>query len=89
VEFALKSPGLTWLAVANDFRLFSRAPRTWMAPSRFDSVVFGLHVVDEEHGRRPALLKLRLLVGASRGVGVGFELQLRAVGRFGRRDRQR
>jgi hypothetical protein len=46
---------------------------------RFHTLVIGLHVVGEEHGRGLALLEHRLLVGFGRRVVVGRQLQLRAV----------
>jgi len=47
--------------------------------ARFHTLVIGLHVVGEEHGRGLALLEHCLLVGFGRRVAVERQLQLRAV----------
>jgi len=49
------------------------------APRAFITLVIGLHVVGEEHGRGLALLEHCLLVGFGRRVAVERQLQLRAV----------
>src|SRR5579863_6491690 len=53
-----------------------------------DPFVVALDVVGEEHSRRLALLKNRLLIGLGRGVVVQRELQLDALRLFGRDDGQ-
>src|SRR6266851_3446467 len=55
-----------------------------LGPARLDPFVVALDVVREEHRRRLALLKHRLLVRFGRGVAVQRQLQLCAVRFLGR-----
>src|SRR6266487_1467081 len=62
--------------------LGSRHVRWWhgeLGAARFHTLVIGLYVVGEEHGRGLALLEHGLLVGFGRRVVVERQLQLRAV----------